>query len=246
HEDSAVITQKLSETLHLKVGDTLEVKNSNGFRGTVTITGIAENYVADFLFLSPKLYTDTFGEIPEYREIYATLADTGETFRTEFTEKMLGSDNVLLLLFNQTMQETFNNTVKNIDYIVMVLIVSAGALAMIVLYNLTNINICERKKELATIKVLGFHQREVALYIYRETMILCLIGIAVGLVLGIFLHAFVISTAEVDAVMFGRTIYPLSYVYAGAVTLFFTLLVDVIMLRKLRGIDMVESMKANE
>ena len=143
-------------------------------------------------------------------------------------------------------QTTFANMVNNINYIVIVLIISAAALAFVVLYNLTNINITERQKELATIKVLGFYDREVSAYIYRETAILTIIGAAVGLVLGIFLHAFVVRTAEVDMVMFGREIKWLSYVISAAMTLFFSFLVNLVMGRKMKKIDMVESMKAGE
>ena len=129
---------------------------------------------------------------------------------------------------------------------VMVLIVAAGLLSVIVLYNLTNVNICEREKELATIKVLGFYDREVDAYIFRETVILSLIGTGVGLVLGIWLHAFVIQTVEVDAVMFGRDIYPMSFVYSAAISLAFTFLVSLLLRRRVRRIDMVESMKAGD
>ena len=127
-----------------------------------------------------------------------------------------------------------------------VLIVSAGILAFIVLYNLTNINIAERQNELATIKVLGFYNREVAAYIYRETVLLTLIGTAAGLVLGIFLHQFVIRTAEIDMVMFGRSIYPLSYVWSALLTVVFSVFVNLVMYRKLKNVDMVESLKAPE
>ena len=128
----------------------------------------------------------------------------------------------------------------------MVLIISAAALAFVVLYNLTNINICERQKELATIKVLGFHPKEVSAYVYRETVCLSLMGTVLGLFFGIFLHRFVGQTAEVDAVMFGREISPLSFVFSAVMTLLFTLLVNLAMARKLRRIDMVESLKAPE
>ena len=135
---------------------------------------------------------------------------------------------------------------RSIDSIVMVLIISAAALAFVVLYNLTNINICERQKELATIKVLGFHPKEVSAYVYRETVCLSLMGTALGLFFGIFLHRFVVQTAEVDAVMFGREISPLSFAFSAVMTLLFTLLVNLAMARKLRRIDMVESLKAPE
>lgn len=244
--NAAVVTQKLSEVLGVKVGDTVTIKSGSGIKGDITITGIAENYVQDNLFMGLELYRETFGEEPQYNEVLASLTGSGEIFRTDFSERILKCENALLLIYNQTIRDTFSDTVKSINSIVMVLIFSAGALAMIVLYNLTNINICERKKELATIKVLGFHQSELAGYIYRETTILCVIGILAGFILGIFLHAFVVQTAEMDSVMFGRTIYPLSYLFSALITLFFTALVDLLMLKKLRGIDMVESMKANE
>ena len=130
--------------------------------------------------------------------------------------------------------------------VVIVLIVSAGTLAFIVLYNLTNINIAERERELATIKVLGFHDGEVSAYIYRETALLSLIGMALGLAFGVVLHAFVVRTAEIDAVMFGRSIAPLSFVYAGLLTLVFTAIVSLFMHKKLKKIDMVQSLKSNE
>ena len=134
----------------------------------------------------------------------------------------------------------------SVDSVVVVLIVAAAALAFVVLYNLTNINIAERAREIATLKVLGFTRKEVNAYIFRETMILSVIGAAVGLVLGIFLEAFVVQTAEVDQVMFGREIHALSFAIAFALTLVFTVLVMLAMRGKLRRIDMVESLKSNE
>jgi len=151
-----------------------------------------------------------------------------------------------MVSFTQTIRESFENLVKSINYIVFVLIAAAGALAVIVVYNLTNINICERKKELATIKVLGFHDGESASYIYRETSVLCTLGILAGFVFGVFLHSFVVRTAEVDAVMFGRSLTWSSFALAALMTAVFTALVDLVMLPKLNSISMVESMKAND
>ena len=148
--------------------------------------------------------------------------------------------------FTTDLSSSFADVIGNIDYIVIVLIISAGLLAFVVLYNLTNINITERQKEIATIKVLGFYNREVCAYVYRETLLLSLIGTVVGLVFGIFLHAFVVKTAEVDMVMFGRTIKWTSYVFAAALTMVFSALVNLVMYRKLKAVDMVESMKAGE
>ena len=148
--------------------------------------------------------------------------------------------------FTDDLKASFSNMMQKIDTIVVVLIVCAGLLAFVVLYNLTNINITEREKEIATIKVLGFFDKEVSAYVYRESAVLSLIGTLAGLVLGVFLHMFVIYTVEVDAVMFGRSIQPQSYLFAALLTLLFSLLVNLVMHRKLKKISMVESMKAPE
>ena len=148
--------------------------------------------------------------------------------------------------FSTTTIETFADMLASVDYIIILLIVAAAALAFVVLYNLTNINICERQKEIATLKVLGFFRSEVSGYIFRETVLLSLIGTAVGLAVGAVFHQFVVQTAEVDAVMFGRIIKPISYVYSFALSMVFTLLVSLAMRGKLRKIDMVESLKAPE
>ncbi|HOP11871.1 MAG TPA: ABC transporter permease [Oscillospiraceae bacterium] len=245
-ENSIVLTEKLCEKLGLSVGDIFTLKNSDGKPYDFTVSGICENYITNFVFIPSSAYAEAFGENPEYTLVLADVKDDSEPSRTSISERILKSDNILLVQFSQTIRESFENTVKSIDYIVAVLIISAGLLAVIVVYNLTNINICERRKELATIKVLGFYDREVASYIYRETNILCLIGILFGFGFGAWLHSFVVRTAEVDAVMFGRTATPRSYLFAAALTILFTALVDLIMLGKLRAINMVESMKANE
>lgn len=246
NEDSVVLTEKLAETLGVKAGDTVEIGSADGKRANFTVTGVAENYLTGYLFMSEKTYEAAYGETPEYKLVIASVPDESAETRDAVSRRVLESDHILLVQFSETIRESFSNTVKNIDYIVIVLIVSAGILAMIVLYNLTNINICERTKELATIKVLGFHEKEVASYIYRETNILVALGIVAGFGLGVWLHSFVVRAAEVDAVMFGRQIYLRSYLLAAAVTALFTALVDWIMLGRLKNIDMVESMKANE
>ncbi len=245
-DDSVILTEKLCETLGVAVGDTVTVRLADGGSAEFTVSGIAENYVAAYVFISSGMYEQSYGATPEYRLVLARIYDQDADSREAISKQVLASDNVQLLQFTQTIRDSFANTVKNIDYIVMVLIVSAGLLAVVVLYNLTNINICERKKELATLKVLGFHDRETASYIFREINILCVIGTALGLGLGVLLHRFVVKSAEVDAVMFGRTISAPSFLYAALVTLFFAALVDLIMLPQVRKISMVESMKANE
>jgi putative ABC transport system permease protein len=246
NEDSVVITEKLSELVGAAVGDKITVKNFDGKTAEFTVTGIMENYINNYVYISNSAYSGAYGETPEYKMILADLTDDSQQARDEISNLILKSDNIALLQYTKTIGDTFQDSMGSIDYIVLVLIVSAGALAVIVVYNLTNINICERKKELATIKVLGFHRKEVAWYIYRETTILAVIGILVGFLLGKALHIFVIKTAEMDTIMFGRGVSLQSYIIAAAITLFFTFLVDIIMLKKLKDINMVESMKANE
>ena len=196
--------------------------------------------------MAPSLYRASFGADPAYNLITAKVTDDSKENRNAVSIELLKANGVASVSFTTDASKSFDDILKNIDYIVIVLIVSAGLLAFVVLYNLTNINITERQKEIATIKVLGFFDREVNAYIFRETGILSVIGTAAGLILGIFLHAFVVRTAEVDIVMFGRTISPMSYVISALLTLVFSALVDVVMARKLRKIDMVESLKSAE
>ena len=163
-----------------------------------------------------------------------------------FSEAMLEHEGVLSVMMNSGSASTFKETVKILDLVIIVLIASAGALAFVVLYNLSNVNITERIREIATLKVLGFYDGEVSSYVFRENIILSLMGSAVGLLLGVSLCQFVIQTAEIDEVMFGRNIHPLSFVYAFAITVAFSLLVNLIMTGVLKKISMVESLKSVE
>ena len=244
--DGALLTEKAAKTLGLAPGDSLTLRRSDDTEGSVPIAGIVENYVSGYVYLPHELYETAFGEDCEYTTLLCKAADETEAVRDELSTAILSSPKALSVQFTTATIETFSDMLKSIDTIVVVLILSAGMLAFVVLYNLTNINITERQKELATIKVLGFYAPEVSAYVYRETVILSLIGTAVGLCCGVFLHAFVVQTAEVDAVMFGRTIKWASYVYSAALTVAFTLAVNIVMGFKLRRIDMVESLKAPE
>ena len=149
-------------------------------------------------------------------------------------------------MFTGGVADTFNKTVQSLNYVVMVLILSAGALAFVVLYNLTNINITERAREIATIKVLGFRDGEVSAYVYRENLVLSAIGTLTGLVFGFFLHRYVMGTMEIDNMMFGKDVLPISYVLSVALTLAFSVLVNLVMYYRLMRIDMVESLKSIE
>ncbi len=243
---SCVLTEKMCETLHLSVGDSFTLVSSDRREAVLTVTGITENYVTSYVFLPEEAYRNAFREEPEYDRLIVSVSDTGTETENRISSELLRLDDVSLVSFNSSIRASFDNLIGNVNFIIYVLIASAGALAVLVLYNLTNINISERKKELATIKVLGFYEGEVAGYIFRETTILSLLGILFGFGFGIWLHAFVVSTAEVDAVMFGRVLYPRSFLISAAITVFFTGVVDLIMIPKIRRINMVESMKANE
>lgn len=245
-DDTLILTEKICEQLGVEVGDTVELVNGDNISSEFTVGGVCENYVYSYAYMSEEMYRQAFSEKPEYTLLLTDFADDSSEAREATAQQLLGDDGVSYVSYLSSISESFSNMLSSIDYIVIVIIICAGLLAGIVLYNLTNINVCERKKELATLKVLGFHEAETAMYIYRETLLLTLMGAAAGLVVGIWLHAFVIKTVEVDLVMFGRSVYPMSFVYSAAMTVVFSLIVDVIMLKKLRAIDMVESMKANE
>lgn len=246
-ENAVIITEKLSERQRLKIGDKITVKNQDEKEASFTVTDICENYVGNTLYLSPAAYAEAFGQPAEINLILCKLPEGMEETDCEaLSTSLLECRDVAATRFTTELSESFGNSIRSIDSIIVVLIISAGALAFVVLYNLTNINISERVKEIATIKVLGFYDGEVSAYIYRENAVLTLIGDAVGLVLGVFLHQFVVRTAEIDIVMFGRVVYPLSFVWSALLTVLFSVLVNLVMHRKLKKISMVESMKAPE
>ena len=245
-EDQVVLTEKLAEQLGVRAGSSITIKNADGKAASATVSGVTENYLYSYAYMSPTLYTSLYGDIPEYATVLGILTDASSQARDTLSKTLLEIDDVSSVQFTTDLSSSFADVISNIDYIVIVLIISAGLLAFVVLYNLTNINITERQKEIATIKVLGFYNREVSAYVYRETLLLSLIGTAAGLVFGIFLHAFVVKTAEVDMVMFGRTIKWTSYIFAAVLTMLFSALVNLVMYRKLKAVDMVESMKAGE
>ena len=250
-DEGVIVSEKLAHELGLGVGDEIDIYreddigNATGDAVSLPIAGVMENYVSQYLFISPALYEEAFGNPPAWDTVYAkTTGDEG--VRARLSAELLETPGVKTVGYNDEQIDSYRTMLTSVDSVVVVLIVAAAALAFVVLYNLTNINIAERAREIATLKVLGFTRKEVNAYIFRETMILSVIGAAVGLVLGIFLEAFVVQTAEVDQVMFGREIHALSFVIAFALTLVFTVLVMLAMRGKLRSIDMVESLKSNE
>ncbi len=245
-EGSVVLTEKLANTLGVSPGDTVTLENSSGARKAFTVTGITENYVYHYAYIDPKLYEEVMGEKPVSTEVDAVSLLTDEEERREAAQKLLDDDSVATASYTSDVKKGFDDMLQSLNSITLVLIICAGALAFVVLYNLTNINVTERQRELATIKVLGFFNREVGAYIYRETTLLTIMGCALGLVLGVIMNSFVIQTVEVDLVMFPRTIEPLSFVWSALITILFSVIVDLFMNKKLRRIDMVESLKSVE
>ena len=245
---AVVVTEKLAERHHLQVGQAITVENDEGKQASFTITGICENYVQHYVYMTAETFEAAFGAAPAPNLLLCKLPQGLDTPQQEdaLASALLKCRDVGGAQFTHELTASFSQSLGSINYIVVVLIVAAGALAFVVLYNLTNINITERSKELATIKVLGFYDGEVGAYIYRETAVLTLIGTVCGLAFGVLLHTFVIRTAEVDMVMFGRSIYPLSFVWSALLTVLFSLIVNGVMYRKLKNISMVESMKAPE
>lgn len=246
NNNSVLITEKAAEQFGVKAGDSIKIRDTDNRTYTVTITGVTENYITTFIYMGAEAYSEIFGDAIEYNTVVGIKeADTGLT-NEQIAESALSRSGINYCIFNQSIEDSFAKSVSSIDYIIGVLILCAGMLTVIVIYNLTNVNICERKKELATLKVLGFYDRETSQYIFRETNILSLIGTLFGLAGGIWLHAFIVKTIEVDSVMFGRSISWDSFLISAAISIGFTLFVDLIMKRNIDTIDMVEAMKAND
>ena len=245
-QQGVVVNEKMAKTLGVKAGDTITLTNSDDKTADFTVSGVCEHYVSNYVYLSPAVYEAGFGEAPAYNAIMSILPEDTQEARDTLSADLLAMGNVASLNFTQDNVKQVLNMLNSIDAVVVLIIVCAASLAFVVLYNLSNINIAERVKEIATIKVLGFYDPEVYAYVNRESVALTLIGTLLGLAGGIALHSFVITTVEVDAVMFGRQIYPQSFAYAIALTLLFSTLVNLVMQRLLKRISMVESMKAPE
>ncbi len=244
NKDSVLITEKLSEVLDLSIGDTFTFINFDDKEAEFTVSGITENYAGNYVYMDKDTYVDSFNIAED--ENFLLAKPIGDNSSDSIAERVLSNEKVLNSSFVSHTKSTFDNLLAAIDYIVVFIIVSSGALAFIVLYNLTNININERNKELATLKVLGYYEEEVSTYIFRETRILTFLGILVGMVLGMALHTFVIATVENPEFMFGRNVKPFSYMISGVITILFSMLVNIFMKKKLVNIKMVDSLKANE
>ena len=247
-EDSALITQKVSELANIKEGDVLTIEDEDGDTYEVTIGGIVEHYVDHNLYMLPDYYQETFDSEPEYDTRLVKYVDNSVSREDEstFEEELSQMDASLGVVLHSDNLQTVEDSLSSLETVTIVLIISAGILAFVVLYNLTNINVSERIKELSTIKVLGFYDKEVTRYVYRETFTLTVLGIIVGLFLGILLHSFIIMTVELDYLMFSRSIHPTSYLMASVLMFIFSTLVMILMHFKLKKVDLVEALKAND
>lgn len=248
---SVVLTEKLATTLGVAPGDTVRLwgqdatGNASGPERGLTVTDVCENYLGSYIYLGSSAYEEAFGEAGDENTVFAFLpADAAE--RADDAERLQAMDGVETLMLNDETIETYRNMLSSVDLVMVVLIAAAALLAFVVLYNLANINIAERSREIASLKVLGFLPKEVCSYVYREIVIIVVIGALVGLVLGTWFEGYVVVTAEVDAAMFGREIHAMSYVWAFGLTLAFCAVVLAAMVPKLASIDMVESLKSAE
>lgn len=242
-ESSVLLTEKLASTLGVQPGDTVTIENGDEKRFAVTVTGVVENYIRAYVYIGRDAYRDALGEDADYTTL-AVLCEVPVSEENQVITTLHQFSCVGSATFISSSIQSFENMLSKIDFIVIVLIICAAILAFVVLYNLTNINISERQREIATIKVLGFYSGEVDAYIFRETFLLSLLGAVCGLFAGIALHRFVVVTVEVSNIMFGRNIYPQSYIYSLALTLLFTVLVCLALRRRLKKINMVESLKS--
>lgn len=245
-KDEVILTEKIASLLNVKVGDQLTIEDKDRGDQTVTIGAICENYMSHYLYLSPEKYEELYGKPIEYNTIIYSVKDGKDDQIEKIGTKLLAMDGVLNVSYTSSIEGRLDDMLRSLNLVIVVLIVSAGMLAFVVLYNLNNINITERQRELATLKVLGFYDGEVASYVYRENILLTIIGSVVGMVLGNFLHRYTILTVEVEEAMFGRQIHWQSYLYSFLFTVAFSLFVNWVMFYKLKKIDMVESLKSVE
>ena len=248
-DNGVVITEKLAKLLGIKQGEKITIKNSNDKQAEVEVKGITRNYLMHYMYISPEYYESIFGEKVKYNTIL--LKEQSEVKKSEESENKLGkkileNSNISKVTFMSQTKSIFDEVMDNMTFVVWILIISAGLLAFVVLYNLANVNISERIRELATIKVLGFYDKEVYDYVGRETTILTIIGILLGLVAGYFLEMFILKTCELDILMFDTRISIWSYVYSASLTILFTLIVSVVTYFALKKIDMIESLKSVE
>ena len=243
-EDGVVISEKLAELLGLKVGGTITLEC--GSKAQAKVAGITEHYVRHYVYMTAGLYTEIFDGAYTPNELLVTAKDTGDEAMEAMSSRLMEQAGVTAVSNIGAAAHNFEENMKAVNAAVTIIIISAAALALVVLYNLTNINITERIRELATIKVLGFYDREVAMYVYRENIVLTILGIALGQLFGKYLCSYLIRTIELDFVMFGRQALPRNYLMSVVLSLIFALAVNFLMYFRMKKIDMVQSLKSVE
>ena len=245
-EEGAFISEKTADMLGVKIGDSLEIRREGERSVRVQVADIVENYVLHYLFISPRTYAQLYGKPVKNNTIYMNYGEKTPEEEADLGRRLMSMDACSGIGFVTDLEKSIDDMLSVLGAVVAVLIASAGLLAFVVLYNLNSINIMERRRELATLKVLGFYDGEVAIYVYRENIILTFFGIALGLLFGTVLHRFVIVTVEVDLMMFGRNVSTVSYVLSSLITLGFAVFVNGIMYFGLKKVDMIESLKSVE
>ena len=245
-DSGVIISEKLAKDLNVKEGDNVLIHDEDNKQATVKVSGVMEMYINNYIFMTSEYYSQVFGYTPDNNRILGILTSDGDDIQSVIGDRYLTDNNVKSLTFVKANITRFENMIQSLDLVTWVLIISAGMLAFVVLYNLTNVNISERIREIATIKVLGFYDREVGEYVYRENIILTLIGGVFGLLLGMALHAYIMTTIELDGVMFGTKINISSFLISYGITILFSLLINIFMYPSLKKIPMVESLKSVE
>ena len=245
-DSGVIITEKLAKMLGVSVGDKISFKTEETGTKTaeVAVSGIVENYLYHYIYMTPNIYKQLFNETASLNSIF--IKTDGSVDDATLSKTMMDTNGINAVTMNSSTADEIGKAVRSIQFIVIILIIAAGLLAFVVLYNLNNINITERRRELATLKVLGFYDKELAAYVYRENVVLTIFGIILGIVFGILLHAFVMQTIETDIIMFGREMKFWSYLFSTLFTIGFSLLVNWVMYFRLKKIDMVESLKSVE
>lgn len=241
-EGQAVISHKIADAYAISKGDKITLRNENMQEITVTVSGVFENFIYNYVYISPKTYASQMGNTPEYQTVYVNYKDRLDIH--EAAASFMKMKGVSAITVNRDIEERFDTMMSSMNYVVLLVIACAAALAFIVLYNLTNINITERIREIATIKVLGFYKKETSAYVFRENAVLTAIGTGAGLILGYFLHGFIMSQIDVDMVAFDVHIRPVSYFYSVVLTFLFNFLINRVMSFKLDAVNMAESLKS--
>jgi putative ABC transport system permease protein len=244
-DEGVCITEKAAKDLGVKAGDSIYIHMDDEVK-EFKVSHVTEMYSNNYVYMTTKVYRDVYGENPDYNCLYAKIDSEDDNTANVLGKELLDIDGVKGVVFSTANVSKFNDMISTMNLVTYILIISAAALSFVVLYNLTNVNISERIREIATIKVLGFYDGEVANYVYRENLIITLIGAFFGIFLGMALHRYIMITVEMDNIMFGNAVKPVSYILSYVITVFFSLIVNIVMYGKLKKIPMVESLKAVE